>query len=368
MISQDILLQNFDERIQQLSLNQRDGVVLVNAEDVTPEPIDWIWKGWLARGKLQLLAGPPGQGKTTIAMSFAAVVSSGARWPDGTLCECGNVVIWSAEDDVSDTLVPRLIAAGDRSRCFFVKGTRRNGEIHPFDPAEDIKEIEKIVDQIGGIKLLILDPIVTAVKGDSHMNTEVRRGLQPLVDFATKYGAAILGITHFSKGTSGADPASRVTGSIAFSAVARGVLVAQKVRTSDGVARGVLAKAKANSSSCDGGFSYSFEQVDIGNGVETSRIVWGDALQGDAHELLSDASQGPPEGHGHELQKLLLAELESGPVASSDVLNSLERAGYSKGQINRCAAKLGIKKVKVGMSGGWNWSLHPEDSGQFDDT
>ena len=76
--------------------------------------------------------------------------------------------------------------------------------------------------------MIIVDPIVSAVSGDSHKNGETRRALQPLVDLASDVNAALIGITHFSKGTSGRDPLERITGSIAFGALARVVMVAAK--------------------------------------------------------------------------------------------------------------------------------------------
>ena len=77
-------------------------IVLTCAVDLTPEPVQWLWPYWLALGKFHLLAGAPGQGKTTIAMGMAATVTIGGRWPDGSRCEVGNVLIWSGEDDYTD--------------------------------------------------------------------------------------------------------------------------------------------------------------------------------------------------------------------------------------------------------------------------
>ena len=90
--------------------------------------------------------------------------------------------------------------------------------------------LEEQASLIGGVKLLIVDPIVTTVSGDSHNNTDVRRSLQPVVDLAQRLNLAVLGISHFAKGGKGLDPAQRVVGSIAFAAVARVVLVAAKVK------------------------------------------------------------------------------------------------------------------------------------------
>ena len=91
---------------------QPDGVMIERGSDLRIVAVNWLWRNWLARGKLHLLAGAPGQGKTTIALAFAATVTSGGRWPDGASCKAGNVLIYSGEDDPSDTLAPRLLASG----------------------------------------------------------------------------------------------------------------------------------------------------------------------------------------------------------------------------------------------------------------
>ena len=84
-----------DAQRQRSTPRPDDGVVLVNGADLKPEPIRWLWPQWLALGKLHITAGAAGQGKTTIILAFGAIVSSGGRWPDGSRCEPGNVLIWS---------------------------------------------------------------------------------------------------------------------------------------------------------------------------------------------------------------------------------------------------------------------------------
>lgn len=117
------------------STHQKPEVLLLNGADLTPEPVRWLWPDWLALGKLHILAGAPGQGKTTIALACAATVSVGGRWPDSKRCDPGNILVWSGEDDPADTLLPRLLAAGaDKARCYFVTGTRIAGEVQPFEP------------------------------------------------------------------------------------------------------------------------------------------------------------------------------------------------------------------------------------------
>ena len=100
------------------------------AIEIKPKPIGWLWNGWLARGKLEVLAGRAGTGKTTIAIALAATISIGGRFPDGTRSPVGNVLIWSGEDSAEDTLVPRLIAAGaDLSKVHFI-GDVKHGDEH----------------------------------------------------------------------------------------------------------------------------------------------------------------------------------------------------------------------------------------------
>lgn len=182
------------------------------AADIKPEPIRWLWDGWLARGKLHIFAGQAGTGKTTIALALAATVTIGGRFPDGTRAPIGNVLIWSGEDNAKDTLIPRLIAAGaDLTRIHFIGDVQHGDETRSFDPATDISAMMLVAARIGDISLLIVDPIVNAVAGDSHKNGEVRRALQPLVDFGETLGCAVLGISHFSKGTNGKEPLERVS-------------------------------------------------------------------------------------------------------------------------------------------------------------
>jgi putative DNA primase/helicase len=358
-----------------------DGVVLVNGSDLTPEPIRWLWPNWLALGKLHILAGAPGQGKTTIAIAMGATVTIGGRWPDGSRCEPGNVLIWSGEDDPADTLLPRLIAAGaDRSRCYFVDGTRIGGKLDSFDPARDMAALEARAQQIGGVKLLIVDPVVSAVAGDSHKNTEVRRALQPLVDLASRLDAAALGISHFSKGGAGSDPASRVVGSIAFTAVARVVLVAAKVKPDDdddNKDRRILARGKSNIGPDDGGFEYHIDQIEALPGIRAARVSWGKAVQGTARELLTDPDDQGDEA-GSDTAELLMDELTADGWTNAETASQpLKSAGFTKKQIWTASKKLGVLRKKSGMNGGWLWrlpghwqadSVKPEPEGSAEDS
>lgn len=336
-----------------------DGVILVCGADLTPKPISWLWPGWLALGKLHVLAGAPGTGKTTIAIGLAATVTIGGQWPDGTRCDAGNVLIWSGEDDAEDTLVPRLIAMGaDLTRVHFIQAARVDGETTPFDPARDLATLLEAIESIGGVSLLIVDPIVSAVTGDSHKNTEVRRDLQPLVNLASICNCAVLGISHFSKGGQGQDPTQRVIGSVAFSAIARVVLVAAKVKSEDGEDARILARSKSNIGPDDGGYQYHLEQVEMLPGIQASRIAWGKAVEGTARELLTDPGEqtgDDAEGSAqNEAEGFLIQLLKDGPAPTKYVETEAKAAGIAWRTVRRASDSIGVKKRKG--PNGWYWS------------
>ena len=335
-------------------------VELIDAHSLKPAPIRWLWPGWLARGKLHVLAGAPGTGKTTLAMELAACVTSGRALPSGWRPQQGHVLIWSGEDDPADTLVPRLIAAGaNLQRVRFVGEVTEGGQRYTFDPARDVDKLAAAAAAHGDLALLIVDPLVSAVAGDSHKNAEVRRGLAPLVELAAKLDAALLGITHYSKGTQGRDPLERVSGSLAFGALARVVLgtVRQQAEGEEDARRMTLARAKSNIGPDGGGFTYAFEQVDVPGhaGVQASRIAWGTALEGTARELLAEA-ESEDDAHG-DAASFLRALLASGSMAAKEIYRESESAGYSRDAMKRAKRRIGAEAVKVGMAGGWCWRL-----------
>lgn len=344
--------------ISRYSVSTNPKVLLTSGLDLDPRPVRWLWKDWLALGKMHILAGAPGQGKTTIALACAATVTQGGRWPDGTACELGNILIWSGEDDPADTLLPRLLMAGaDRARCYFVSGTRINGEEHSFDPARDMNDLEAEALRLGGVKLIVVDPVVSAVAGDGNRNNEVRRALQPLVDLASKLDAAVIGISHFSKAGQGGDPSTRVVGSVAFTAVARVVLVAAKVKSEDGETKRILARGKSNIGPDDGGFEYQIEQGEPISGIGASSVTWGKAVEGSARELFAESesvTENAPDKTAREnAEEFLIQLLKEGICPSRYVQEQAKEAGFSWATVKRASHSLGVKKRKVNEA--WYW-------------
>lgn len=336
---------------------------LVSAADIVPTSIRWLWPGWIASGKLTVLAGAGGAGKTTLALGLIATLTSGGRWPDGTPClSPRNVVIWSSEDDPADTLVPRLIASGaDLRRVHFVRAiTDENGERQPFDPATNMDLLRTEAAQVGNVGMLLLDPLVSAVKGDMHRANDVRRSLQAVVDFAEAHDCAVLGISHFAKGGAGTTPADRVVGSQAFAALARTVLVAAKQE--DGESR-VLARAKSNISADEGGVQYFITPKTVGDGIDTTAVEWGAGVDGSAREIL-----GTVEEHGDEerteqedAERFLRDLLAAGPVPAKGVRAESSDAGYAWATIRRAQKTVGVEAYRegagIGNKSAWFWRL-----------
>jgi len=344
-------------------------VKLTRATDVQMQAISWIWPGWLARGKMHLIGGQPGTGKTTIALALAAIITQAGVWPDGYTSPLGKVVIWSGEDDPADTLLPRLLAAGaDPDNIFFVETAIERGQERPFDPAKDLPALRDAILSTGGVKLIIVDPIVSAVAGDSHKNTETRRALQPLADLAAEIGAALIGITHFTKGTSGREPIERVNGSIAFGALARVVMVAAKEQPGeDGTSRRIFARAKSNIGPDEGGFAYSLEQMAVPDHDEiiASVAIFGEKIEGSAREILAAAEgDDQDERRGGDAQReaedFLRDLLSGGPVCVKQIKTSARDAAQSWRTIERAKAALSIAARKDGPDGSWTWRLPDE--------
>ena len=354
-----------------------DSVVLTDADSVTVKPIDWLWEGYLPRGMLALLAGLPGCGKSTLSLAMAATITNAGRWPDGTPMKSpGSVLIWSSEDAMETTLVPRLMASSaDLSRVQFVTGfLDGDGNRRAFDPSQDIRALEEQAASIPDLRLLILDPVLSAVGGDSHKAAETRRGLQAVVDMASARNIAVLGITHFRKGSANTDPAERVIGSQAFVALARMVLVASKVDDPEGGrVKRIIARAKSNISADDGGFEFFLEQYEVKPGIWAQGVQWGGAITGSALTLLNEAENA--DGNNDEKNviddavEFLQNMLASGQVPSKDVETEAKAAGISVATLRRAKKQAKVKSVKSTMQGCWMLELrrcssNPEDAHQ----
>lgn len=310
-------------------------VEIITVANIETEIINWMWESYLPFKKLALLAGKSAAGKSTLTLEFAAVVSRGGEWPDKSRCaHAGHVLIWTAEDGAADTVRPRLLAANaDVNKVHII--TAINDSIHgklPFNPATDIPLLKEVVTLNNDISLVIVDPIISAVDGDMNQPNVVRKSLQALVDFAAEVNCCVLGITHFKKSSEGQDPVERIIGSQAFHALPRVILVAGKDENTD---RRVLAIAKGSVGKDSSGFEYSIEGTVVESLVKTSHIVWGEAIQGSARDILAsvegeNSKESSPHGNKLENAKQFLETFLANGAA------------YTKDELNKNAKLLGI--------------------------
>lgn len=339
---------------------QSDEIFLKDLTTVVPKNTDWLWKGWIPKGELTLLAGPSGAGKSSLTFLFASQISNGGKWFDDTPCSKGKVLIWSGEDSLETTIVPRLIAAGaDLSRVQVIEG-RRNPDGTPihFDPAKDFPLLSRQVKE-RGYSMLIIDPIVSAITGDMNKANEVRRGLQAIVDFAKDQNCAVIGITHFSKSSSGRTTVDRFIGSQAFTAFARMNLVVDKDPDVDEC---IFAKAQTNVASLKGGFRYKLDLVTVlGNIYDVVKIVFLRATEGTAQQQLDAIDPKLRDGRGGGGVKLKAAVqtleliLSKGPRSVAVIREEADRCGIAQDTLEKAKRELGAKHEKV--NGEYCWYI-----------
>lgn len=363
------------------SHNAGTGVILESAQHIQVQSPEGLWKDWMYRGKVHLLAGPPSTGKTTMAMDLAATISTGGIWPDASRSPRGRVVIWSSEDGIEDTVVPRLVSAGaDLGNIEVVRMTEENWFRRPFDPGRDLPLLEERILRLGDVALVIIDSIADLMSGSPGNNSKVRKSLLPLVGLAERTDCAVLGLTHVVKASKKKHPLERIIGGVGLGAVVRvAMLVARDDSGGFGAVRewSVLVKAKANICREDGGFLYRTvgAQIDAQHGVvESSRIHWGSPLPGSSLDILNMAEEGDrgaTAGKFHQAGDFLMRTLQIGAMPASEVEARAAEAGISKATLRRAREQLGIDSYKLRGSGSaspYMWALpgSPDGGGMPD--
>jgi RecA-family ATPase len=249
------------------------------ASELEPEKLVWVWPGRIPEGKLVLLGGPPGLGKSQLTAFMSATVSNGGYWPCGegsTLA--GDVIFMSAEDGVQDTIIPRLMSAGaDRERVHIVSSaTKPDGTGRKtFSLKTDVDLLEEMAKKIGSVRLIIVDPISAYMGGsDGNGNVETREVLEPLADMANRLRIAVVAVTHLNKGGGGGNQSAlnRFAGSIAFVAAARAAFAVIEDPEDD--ERRLLLQAKNNLGKPCKGLAFRLEQRLIQDDIVSSNVMF----------------------------------------------------------------------------------------------
>ena len=167
---------------------------LLRMSDIMPVLVAWLWFPYIPAGKLTIIQGDPGEGKTTFSLALAAALSKGVSLYDGMISEPCNVIYQTAEDGLADTVRPRLDKMGaDCSRVYVIDESEKSLSLSDTRIEEAIKNT--------GAKIFILDPIQAYLGAgvDMHRTNEVRPLLHSLSLIAERTGCAIILISHIGK-------------------------------------------------------------------------------------------------------------------------------------------------------------------------
>lgn len=331
---------------------------VVRLADVEPERVTWLWPGRIPAGKLVTLDGDPSLGKSTLALTFAAAITTAGTWPDDTrVDQIADVVLLSAEDGLADTVRPRLDAAGaDVHRVHAVQGvTLSDGTLAPPTLA-DVHELTKLIKKVGA-RLLVVDVLMAYLPSgtDSHKDQDVRRVLSRLSAMADETGCTVLLLRHLNK-SKGGDPMYRGGGSIGIVGAARaGMLVAEDPE--DPTVR-ILASTKSNLGPPPESLRYRLASVD-GTGV--ARVEWLGTDERNARQLLA-APADEEAGALTEAESWLADYLtEHKWTKSADAKRDGVKAGLSQRTVERAAKSLKIVSESRDFPRVTYWSL-PSDA------
>lgn len=340
----------------------QSGLAIVRVADVEGKKVDWLWPGRIARGKLTILAGMPDVNKSTMTLDLTARVTTGGLLPAGEgNVPRGSVIILTAEDDVADTVRPRLEVAGaDLARVHVIVALKATNGAGPrsFDLSQDIGRLEKAISEIGDVLLVVIDPISAYMgkpgKLDSYRSTDVRATLSPLQETAARCGVAVVGIDHLNK-SGGAQAMMRVLGSVAFVAAARAVYVV--VRDEEDDARRLMLPAKNNLGKIRTGLAFRvFEKLATTVFDAYPAIKWEDEpVTMTADEALANKQDGRKSVTAEAAKALIAEVLAEKPMPQTEIEQRAETQQIGHRSLTTAKKAMGVVSTKVGKA--WWWSL-----------
>ena len=332
--------------------------ITVRVSDVQREEVSWLWHHRIPRGKLTIIEGDPGEGKSFLSQAIATAITRGFGLPgEEEQREPETVLIMSAEDGLADTIRPRLEDMGaDIGRVVALRGLMDEEGKERCLTLADLDVIEKAIVEHRPA-LVIVDPIIAYVAGkDTHKANEVRSLLAPLAALAEKYRSAILAIRHLNKSATKA--AYRGQGSVDFLAACRSAFLAGEDPENPG--QKVLCHIKANLGPKTASLTYT---------INEGRFLWGEETSITAEQVLAVPIEGDERSKVEEAKSFLEDTLSNGPVPSSEVEKEAKGAGIAQTTLRRAKTALGVKPKKASFGGGWIWSLpdrrcssNPEDA------
>ena len=310
---------------------------LIWLSNVEREEIHWLWYPYIPYGKLTMIEGNPGIGKTWLTLAICKMVTTGEGiYDNGKQAQPANVIFMSAEDGAGDTIKPRFEDMdGDCERFAFLNGTTDDKLI----TLDNIPMLETAIKEIDP-KLVVIDPLQAylGAKVDMYRTNEVRPIMAGLARLAEQYGIAILTVRHLTK-ASKSNPALQGNGSIDFSAAVRSQLLVG--RDPKDPSRGAFIRTKGNLAKESPAQGFVIEEN------QWSKPVF--KFTGECDLTAEDLIAAPMETtKTDDAEGFLKAQLEE----------AAKNAGFSFETLRRAKEKLGVKSVPIDMkSNHWEWQL-----------
>jgi len=334
--------------------------ITVRLSEVEPRQVSWLWSGRIPLGKVTVLDGDPGLGKSLLSLDLAARVTTARLMPDGSSSDLhapAGVLILSAEDDLSDTIRPRLEAAGADLALIVAFGGIQERHSERLPTLLDIEDIRRELRK-SDARLMIVDPLMAYLPSlvNSYRDQDVRGALAPLAALVADLNVALLVIRHLNK-TLMHNALYRGGGSIGIVGAARsGLLVAQDPDAPDGT-RHILVATKANLAKLPPALAYEIDT----NAEGIPYISWHGATLHTAATLLAQQEEAEDRSALEEAKDFLRDSLTEAPQAAKEVKREAEQAGIAEHTLRRARAALGIKPLKTGRPGEdkqlWFWSF-----------
>ncbi len=318
---------------------------VVKASEITPKEVNWLWYPYIPFGKVTLVQGDPGDGKSKLMLTLAALLSKGEQLPftEQEVTHEPMVIIYqTTEDDADDTVVPRFNSAGGNgNNLIFIKEDEKKLSFGDNRIKEAIRTF--------GAKLLILDPMSSYIGEDCSLNNanETRAEFNHLIAVAKETGCAIVIIAHMNK-MRDTNPLYRTNGSIDIAGAARSILAVTKTGNKDNPQERYLVQVKSNLAPM--GNAIVFE-------VSENGVVFVDEIELTAEQaFLSNAPRmGRPNDKEIAAIEMIKNTLSVGELPATECEERLKQAGFGKSTIKKAKRKAGVVSTKRGFS--WYWKL-----------
>lgn len=339
----------------------------IRLDQVQPQRLAWRSRGRVARGKITILDGDPGLGKSTMLMDWCARVSRGDPLPDGDPQDERGVLLICAEDDAADTIVPRLNAMGADLRQITLlvelpliteDGTAVPDATRLVSLPDDVPLIEEMIVKLN-VGLLVIDPLFAFLDPELRSNSDqdMRAALTPLATALQRTSASAILVRHLNKGASG-NSLYRGGGSIGIIGVARlGLLVARSREDRD---VRVLASTKSNIGPPPR--SYAFRLASI-PGEDVAKVEWIGEVNDSADDLLGDTLATDEQKEAdHTAEDFLRQYLANAPAQRTAIVADARKVGISIRSIDKAKTRIGVQHKRLGAHLGpsnavWVWFL-----------